>query len=234
MRGAALVGGVDEAGRGCVVGPLVVAGVSVSNAGEKKLKELGVKDSKKLTPRRRESLYKEILTGCERVHVERISPAEIDAVVKTGRKFRKLNYLEAVYFARVIDRLGARKATVDASDSIARRFGGYVTENLSTPCKVVSAHKADRDNVVVSAASIVAKVVRDSEVAALRALHGDFGSGYPSDPDTRDFFMEVVRRGSPLPDYVRKSWKTWERLGQTVLDGPSGSHVSARGPSRTG
>jgi ribonuclease HII len=205
-------GGVDEAGRGCVAGPLVVAGVSVSQAGRRELVAMGVKDSKKLSPRKRERLYPEIRRVAERVALRAIPPAEIDRVVLAGQKYRKLNHLEAVYFASVIDELGAQKVTVDAADSVPRRFRSVIMENLKVSCSVSSVHKADRDDVVVGAASIVAKVHRDWAVGELRAMHGDFGSGYPSDPSTRSFFASVLRRGEPLPDYVRKSWKTWETL----------------------
>ncbi len=212
-----LSGGVDEAGRGCLLGPLVVAGVSVSPSGARMLRRLGVKDSKLLTPSQRESLYPEILSVAERVHLEKIGPDEIDAVVARGRRLRKLNYLEAVYFAKVIDRLDARRVTVDASDIIPSRFGEDITRNLASKCTVIARHKADRDYPVVSAASIVAKVERDREVALLRREHGDFGSGYPSDPTTRDFFVQHLKRGEPLPTYVRKSWKTWLRIEQTLI-----------------
>ena len=209
---------MDEAGRGCLLGPLVVAGVAVSRRGAKELREIGVKDSKKLSSARREELYPEIIRIAEDARWEKISPAEIDEVVTHGRRLRRLNYLEAVYFARVIDGLGARRATVDASDVIPRRFGDDIRRNLKSSCRVESFHKADRDYPAVSAASIVAKVQRDREVAALRRAHGDFGSGYPSDPVTRAFFTEKLRRGEPLPPFVRKSWKTWAGLGQAVLD----------------
>ena len=210
------MGGVDEAGRGCIVGNLVVAGVSISRAGIEGLKEIGVRDSKKLSPRRRESLYGEILKLCDRVYWANIPPEEIDTVVRTGKKFRKLNYLEAIYFAKVIDELGAARVTVDASDSIPRRFQDNICDNLKTQCKVRAVHKADRDFPVVSAASIIAKVERDRQVEALKR-NGDFGSGYPSDPATRIFFIERMRRGEPLPGYVRKSWKTWRKFEQSLL-----------------
>ena len=212
-----IFGGVDEAGRGCVVGPLVVAGVSVDRAGAKELRRMGVRDSKLLSAKQRQKLHGKILGVCREVRLEMIPPQEIDRVVRNGGPYRKLNYLEAVYFAKVIDGLGASKAHVDASDSSPRRFGTYVTENLTRECRVLSSHRADRNHPVVSAASIVAKVTRDAEVSKLRDEHGDFGSGYPSDPDTRAFFMEYIRRGDELPDYVRKSWKTWERMRQTLL-----------------
>ena len=215
MRG--LLGGVDDAGRGCVAGPLVIAGISVTKERVSVLKELGVRDSKKLSPRRRETLYGEILKISDHCHSAQIHPQEIDTVVRTGMKYRKLNYLEALYFAKVIDQLGASQVTVDASDSVPERFRSTIMENLKSRCRVSAFHKADRDFPVVSAASIVAKVERDRAVQRLREKHGDFGSGYPSDPATRIFFTERMRRGEPLPDYVRKSWKTWGRLEQNLL-----------------
>jgi len=212
-----LTGGADEAGRGCLLGPLVVAGVSVTPAGARALRRLGVKDSKLLTAKRREALYTKILKVAEHVQWEMIKPGEIDYVVTTGKRLRKLNYLEAVYFAKVIDRLGAHKVTVDASDVVPSRFGEDITRNLESVCTIVSRHKADRDFPVVSAASIVAKVQRDREVEALKREHGDFGSGYPSDPATRKFFTERIRRGEALPDYVRRSWKTWGNIEQSLI-----------------
>jgi ribonuclease HII len=190
----------------------------MSPRGAKVLRELGVKDSKVLSPEQRESLYPEILKAAKHVHWESIPPSEIDEVVLRGRRLRKLNYLEAVYFAKVIDRLGAQKVTVDASDIVPSRFRDDIAGNLGSRCKVVAFHKADRDFPVVSAASIVAKVQRDRQVAVLRRAHGDFGSGYPSDPATRAFFTDKMKRGEPLPSYVRRSWKTWLNLEQSLLD----------------
>jgi len=213
-----LLGGLDEAGRGCLLGPLVVAGVSVSAAGAKRLREIGVRDSKLLSRSQREALYPEILRVANRVHWLGISPGEIDQVVTRGIRLRKLNYLEAVYFARVIDALGAHRVTVDASDIIPRRFRNDIVANLERPCEVAAFHKADRNFPVVSAASIIAKVERDRAVAQLREEHGDFGSGYPSDPLTRSFFIERMKRGEELPGYVRRSWKTWLNLEQTLID----------------
>ena len=213
-----LVGGADDAGRGCMVGPLVVAGVSVYPERVKALAAIGVRDSKTLTAARREALYPEIMRLSAHVSWAMVPPEEIDRVVTRGVKLRKLNYLEAVYFARVIDRLGAKTVTVDASDTVPSRFRDDIRKNMEGRSRVAAFHKADRDYPVVSAASIVAKVQRDRAVALLRKEHGDFGSGYPSDPATRSFFAERMRRGEPLPGYVRKSWKTWGNLGRSLLD----------------
>jgi ribonuclease HII len=217
IKRGGLVGGVDEAGRGCLLGPLVVAGVSVSPEGVKALKKMGVKDSKRVSPAKREKLYPEIMKVSERVHWTYITPDEIDFTVTTGKKLHKLNYLEAIYFARVIDKLGANRVTVDASDVIPDRFRDDIVGNLGAKCNVVAVHKADRDYPVVSAASIIAKVNRDREVDLLRAVHGEFGSGYPSDPATRAFFKDRMLRGESLPEYVRKSWKTWVNLQQSLI-----------------
>ncbi len=182
-----------------------------------KLRELGVKDSKKLSASKRERLYPEIVRLSERVHWSVITPGEIDFIVTTGTKLRKLNYLEAIHFARVIDKLGASRVTVDASDVIPERFRDDIVRNLEAKCKVFAAHKADRDYPVVAAASIIAKVNRDREVELLREIHGEFGSGYPSDPATKAFFKDRMLRGESLPGYVRKSWKTWQNLQQSLI-----------------
>ena len=179
---------------------------------------MGVKDSKRLSPNQREALYPEILRLAKRVQWVSIPPDEIDEVVAKGRRLRKLNYLEAVYFAKVIDELGASRVTVDASDVIPGRFRDDIVENMKTACGVSARHKADRDFPVVSAASIIAKVQRDRAVEFLRDEHGDFGSGYPSDPQTRAFFAQRMKTGETLPGYVRKSWRTWVKLEQTLLD----------------
>ena len=200
------------------MGPLVVAGVSVSRRGLKDLRALGVRDSKTLSAAQREALYPEILRVAERVQWVGIQPGEIDEVVTKGKRLRKLNYLEAVYFGRVIDELGAARVTVDASDVVPTRFAEDIMANMRSPCRVLAYHKADRDYPAVSAASIIAKVQRDSAVGVLRDAHGDFGSGYPSDPQTRSFFMQRLKTGDALPPYVRKSWKTWLNLRQSLLD----------------
>jgi ribonuclease HII len=212
-----LSGGIDESGRGCVVGPLVVAGVSADAEGVEQLKEIGVRDSKELSSRMRGALYGGILKVCARVYSVQIAPAEIDVVVATGKKYRRLNYLEALYFAKVADQLRANDVTVDAADVSPWRFKDVIAANLNVPCVVKAYHKADRDYPVVSAASIIAKVERDTEVERLRSRHGDFGSGYPSDPQTKIFFRKWLEQGRERPDWTRKTWKSWKTFEQSLL-----------------
>jgi ribonuclease HII len=116
------VAGVDDAGRGAVIGPLVIAGVLVKEEDLPKLKELGVKDSKLLSPHRRELLAVEIKRIAQKYHVIRLSPREIDVVVMSGRKLHKLNWLEAQTMAKVIEALKPDKVYVDASDVLEERF----------------------------------------------------------------------------------------------------------------
>jgi len=207
-----LLGGIDEAGRGCVLGPLAVAGVSVDSWRLKELAELGVKDSKLLSPGQRDALYPEILRVCKGVEVSRIPPKMIDRYVSRGKKYRRLNYLETIHMAKVIDALGADEVFVDAPDVNPVRFKAELEELLSCRPRIVAEHKADVNYAVVSAASIVAKVERDRDIAELRALHGDFGSGCPSDPETIAFLESWMKSNSSQPDFARKSWKTWNRI----------------------
>jgi ribonuclease HII len=207
-----LIAGVDDAGRGSVIGPLVIAGVMAKEEQLSKLAEIGVKDSKLLTPHRREVLAPEIRQIAVDYAIEKLTPRQIDDIVLNGRKLHKLNWLEAQTMARVIQKLKPDKAYVDASDVLEDRFGRDVLDCLAIKIPIVSEHKADQTYPIVSAASIIAKVERDREIAELAKVHGDFGSGYPSDPRTIDFLRHCVARTGKYPDFVRVSWKTAQRL----------------------
>ena len=202
-----LIGGVDEAGRGCVIGPLVIAGVTLKEENLPFLKRMGVKDSKLLSPRKREELAAAIAHIVERQVTIKLTPAEIDRAVESGRKLHKLNRLEAETMARIINALRPDEVYVDAADVVEDRFKHHIQEGLASKTKITSKHKADRIYPVVSAASIIAKVERDREIAALAAQYGDFGSGYLTDPKTVMFLKLWLRTHGEYPDCVRKSWK---------------------------
>jgi ribonuclease HII len=207
-----LVAGVDEAGRGCVVGPLVVAGVAVKTENMQLLAELGVKDSKLLTAKKREALYPEIIKLTENHHIIKLPPAQIDKVVRSSRTLHKLNRLEAQTMAKIIEALKPDEAYVDAADVLEKRFGNHISECLRCKTKVVSEHKADRTYPIVSAASIIAKVERDGEIAKLRVKYGDFGSGYLTDEKTMVFLKALLDKNGDYPSCIRKSWKPAQKL----------------------
>ena len=198
--------GVDDAGRGSMLGPLVIAGISIKKKNLKKLVALGVKDSKKLSPKRRGELYKAIIGIADDYHIARIPPRSIDASVK----MHCLNRLEAKYMARVVSRLDPDTSYVDSCDVNPVRFGEEISR-LSDNHKIKSYHHADSRFVVVSAASILAKVARDSSVARLRRKH-DLGSGYPADPITVRFVARYYKKNRSMPSFVRKSWKPVKRI----------------------
>jgi ribonuclease HII len=213
------VAGVDDAGRGAVIGPLVIAGVLLKEEDLPRLKGMGVKDSKLLSPHRREVLAVEIRKIVQKHCVLKLQPREIDVVVKSGRKLHKLNWLEAQTMARVIEALKPDRAYVDASDVLEERFKQQIQECLPFRVEIISEHKADRNYVAVSAASIIAKVERDREIAELAKVYGDFGSGYPSDPRTMNFLKQWVEKAEEYPEFIRQSWKP----ARKVKDG-KGSH----------
>jgi len=206
--------GVDEAGRGPVLGPLVVVGIRTRDDGP--LRDIGVKDSKKCSPQLRERLGPQIRRFCEHIAV-RIIPAEkIDLL----RRRMTMNDLEAEVFADVIRDLltsrfpsgrtpGSIKVYVDAADANAHAFKKRILSSLGTNVDIVSEHKADANYPVVSAASILAKLIRDEEMARIsKELGEDVGSGYTGDPVTRAFIERTVRENGALPPYTRQSWET--------------------------
>ena len=207
-----LVAGVDDAGRGSVIGPLVIAGILIDEGDIPKLVRLGVRDSKLLSPSRREALAVEIKRIAQKHAVVKLSPAEIDMVVERGRKLFRLNRLEAQAMAKVIELLKPDVAYVDASDVLEERFKQHILECLPLKVEIVSEHKADRKYPVVSAASIIAKVERDREIAELKAKYGDFGCGYPTDPKTLEFLRRCLENFKEYPEFVRKSWKPAKKI----------------------
>jgi ribonuclease HII len=143
--------------------------------------------------------------------VIKLSPEEIDKVVETGKKFHRLNRLEAQTMAKVIETLKPDIAYVDASDVLEERYKQHILECLPFEVKIVSEHKADRNYPIVSAASIIAKVERDKAIAELKSIYGDLGCGYPTDAKTLEFLKQCIERAEEYPSFVRKSWKPAKR-----------------------
>ena len=196
-----IVCGVDDAGRGSVLGPLVIAGISIERSKIKHLSEIGVRDSKQLSPARRENLYKKIIDIVDDYYVAKISPRLIDQSVRKNQ----LNNLEAEYMAKVISKLQPDSSYVDSCDVNPVRFGKKISK-LAQSGKIYSRHHADSKFAVVSAASIIAKVNRDKEIEKLRKKY-DLGSGYPSDSKTMKFVSNWIFTNKKAPQFVRASWK---------------------------
>ena len=189
-----------------MLGPLVIAGVSIKKSRLHLLRKLGVRDSKRLSPKSREELYKKITVIADDYYVARIPPKSIDASVRR----HALNHLEAKYMAKVVSKLGSDMSYVDSCDVNPHRFGKEVSQ-LSDNKKIRSYHHADSRFVIVSAASIVAKVSRDRSISRLRKNH-DLGSGYPSDSKTIQFVTKFYQVNHKLPNFVRKSWKPAQKI----------------------
>lgn len=206
-----MICGVDEAGKGPVLGPLVVAGVSFEN--DSKLIENNVRDSKKCTPKRREMLAKKIKEIALNYEIILISASDIDDM----RKVMTLNEIEVNTFSKIINKLKPDVCYVDSADVDDKRFGRDILSRLSFKPEIVSKHKADDIYPVVGAASILAKTMRDEEVRKIeqelrKKLDLPMGSGYPADPITQKFLKEWVSNFGEMPPYTRLSWKTAQRI----------------------
>jgi len=214
----AIIGGIDEAGRGSLIGPMVIAGVSVKSSKLMLLQESNVKDSKMLLPSTRRRLYDLIVGNAEKVSVVEVSPKEIDKYVKYGKKLRKLNYLEVIMMAKIVEALDVETVYVDSPDVKPKRLASDILSLSKVKPKIVAEHHADQNYVVVSAASIIAKVSRDRRIDELAKEYGFFGSGYPSDLRTMEFVKNWVESKGNLPDFVRLSWKSLKKIHSKTLD----------------
>lgn len=199
--------GIDEAGRGSVLGPLVIAGVIVPEKMDIVLERMGVKDSKRLTPNRRTILSRKLKKMFEYDLVV-ISAQDIDNMRADGIN---LNEIERIGMEKILSNLNPEKAIVDAVDIKAERFQNKLEND--TGVNVVAEHKADDNYIEVSAASIIAKQERDAHIAEINKDYikmGGIGSGYPSDPITKKFLTNFTY--DEMPDFVRKSWATVEKM----------------------
>jgi ribonuclease HII len=206
-----MICGVDEAGRGPVFGPLVIAGVTIQDDSE--LKEIGVRDSKKLTPNKREILAEKIREIAEKYEIIIISASDIDDM----RKVMTLNELEVSAFSKIIEKLRPDVCYVDSADVNQERFGMDILSKLSLKTKIISKHKADDIYPIVGAASIIAKTTRDENVRKIaqeleKKLNLPLGSGYPADPITKKFLKTWIKTYGELPPHTRRSWETAQRL----------------------
>lgn len=209
--------GIDEAGRGPVLGPLVVAAVAVPERDA--LADLPLRDSKQVPADQRDALADRIRSRAD-VAVEAMSAARIDE----ARRIRSLNDIEVDLFAKAADGLDGRTVLADAADVDADRFGDRLAERLAD-AEVVAEHEADANHAIVSAASIVAKVDRDRRIREIADdLDADVGSGYPSDPTTRAFLRSWVADHGDLPPHTRRSWSSAEAVLAEVQQSSIGDY----------
>ncbi|MBP1910832.1 ribonuclease HII [Thermococcus stetteri] len=206
------IAGIDEAGRGPVIGPMIIAAVVVDEKNLPKLEELKVRDSKKLAPQRREKLFDEILGVLDDYFILEAGPDII------GSREGTLNEFEVENFAKALNSLRIKPNVVyaDAADVDEERFARELRNKLNFDAEVVARHKADDIFPVVSAASILAKVTRDRAIEKLREEYGEIGSGYPSDPRTRAFLEHYYRENGEFPPIVRKGWKTLKKIVEKI------------------
>jgi ribonuclease HII len=210
MPNSKIIVGLDEAGRGPVLGPLVMAALAIKEEDEKKLEWLGVKDSKLLTASVREELFERIREVVQDFRIEMIEPDAIDLSVNAEET--NLNWLEAETSARMISELDPDKIIIDCPSTNIPAYQAYFASRLSEgvrkKAELFVEHKADFNHLVVAAASIVAKVIRDRQIDRLKNEIGiDFGSGYTSDPKTQEFLDKYYNQ---YPELFRKSWQSFK------------------------
>jgi len=232
--------GVEEAGRGPVIGPMVMACCWVDENGEGLLREIGCKDSKMLTPQQREGAFERLHTleqeGRAGFTLTILSPQEIDAAVRGSRD--NLNKLELRTSATLINaalksKHGAQitKALIDCPTKNTVQYAADIKALLDKSIEVIAEHKADVKYPVVSAASIIAKVTRDAEIEKLKKRFGNLGSGYPADPFTQAFLRENYGKRE-CAHIFRKSWATYTNMVEAGKQRSLTSFRPAVGKSR--
>lgn len=208
--------GIDEAGKGPVLGSMFIGcaivvlekGLEDLNSYQEMLKNLGVKDSKKLTPKKRKALYfqlKEVLD----IKYAQLTPTLIDT---NNAKGGKLNELEIDAIVQILESEKPDLILIDALTSRPDTFAQSILRKLSFEPKIISENKADDKYEIVGAASIIAKELREQELEQIKEnIKLDCGSGYPADPKTKAFLQEHYQN-KEFDFIFRKSWQTYKNL----------------------
>lgn len=208
-----LIAGVDEAGRGPAIGPMVLAVAVISSEKEDILFELGARDSKLIPPLERERLYPLMRQTLSHYSTYHLSAFEMDELMD----YDSLNEIEAMKIGALLNDLPARPdlVYVDSPDPLAGNFARRIENYISYHPKIVAEHKADVNYPIVSAASILAKVERDEVIKKLQKKYtsfGDIGSGYSHDERTISFLKNYLNTYQKLPECARQKWGTNIRL----------------------
>lgn len=208
-----IVAGIDEAGRGPVIGPMVMCALACEKDSEAALKAAGVKDSKLVAPKLRNKLAEMLNETCT-FHVEILSAKEITREMQNKIS---LNDVEGNCAAKCLAKLYEKKAFevayVDSPDPVPSTYSKRIARTFKRPdVKVICENKADFKYVVVGAASIIAKEIRENEVKRIQEIVGtDFGSGYPSDPVTKKFVLAHAN-DPKVKEFIRWEWSTVKSL----------------------
>jgi len=206
-----LICGIDEAGRGALIGPMVIAGVTIDKKDEKRLVALGVKDSKQLTPKKREELAEQIEKITKDIVVLRVQACKIDSY---RAKKINLNRIEAMKMAEIIEMCNADRTYIDSLEQNSKKFKQLIIFFLKKKkFDLVVENYLDESIPIVSAASIIAKVERDSAIEEIKKkVNFDFGVGYSHDSRTIEFVEKLIKEKKELPSFVRRSWITTKVL----------------------
>ncbi len=202
--------GIDEAGRGPLIGDMFVVAVALSSDDLTTLAEAGVRDSKKLSPTARVRLFNVIITYSKYLFIRRFPPDMIDL---NNINLLFINAIKSSVKTAYALGIEPSEIYVDSTSNTQKIIDSLI-KLVRKDTKLIVEYKADEKYVAVASASIIAKVLRDAYIGYLKTTYGDFGSGYPSDFRTIKWVEEVLRSSGSLPPIIRKSWKTIKKLGR--------------------
>ena len=201
--------GIDEAGRGPVIGPMIITGAMIDEDKQPVLKELGVKDSKLIAPKKRDRIAAELpkYVKYETIIVE---PEEIDRYLEADNG-TNLNWLEADKSIIILNKLKPDVAYIDSPSPNLKAYTAYIKEKVPG-VEIHCEHKADANYLPAGAASIIAKAKREEIIAEMKKQYGDIGSGYPADPKTKAYLQHNWNKH---PEIFRQSWLSYKNVAKS-------------------
>ncbi len=224
-----IVIGIDEAGRGPILGDMVIAAIAFREDTLKKINGLGVKDSKLLTPNMREKLVPHIIKYSLAVVVSHVSPIEIDHYNLNELTISRIGYILGS-LSKIIDPFQVRRITIDMITGYRKYRPNY--KRYFPDANVIFEVDADTKYAEVSAASIVAKYYRDQLINELKRYYGELGSGYSTDQRTISWIKDLYKKGYPPPPFIRRTWRVLEKIAPKWYRGKR-RRMQKRGKQKT-
>jgi ribonuclease HII len=204
--------GVDEAGRGCVLGPLVMGLCTLSHEQEIYFKKLGVKDSKLLSKKKRVEFFSIIQKNSIEYKIMAVPAEELNVLMNRY----SLNEIEAMKTAEMVKSLKIipKRLILDCPDTQPEKYKQRMISNFNLidykhSIEIISEHKADLNHMSVSCASVLAKVTRDR---LINEIIGYELSGYPADPKTIKYIKDYILEHKKIPPFARDKWATIQNI----------------------
>jgi ribonuclease HII len=219
-RSKRIVVGADEAGRGLIIGPMVIGACAVDDSVKQKFEIIGIQDSKNYSSHNKIRAHAELIKKESLAWSIKTLSAEV--LTNYNKNGMSMDEAEAYAFFRAIEDIAKKvpeiaEYQVDNFQAVGK-LRSLLKENKSTEnVKLIVTPRAEKEFIAVGAGSVLARNASLEELREIRAKYGDFGSGSTNDKKTINWLKQYYKKNHSWPKkIVRVYWKTIDRLEKEI------------------